>query len=185
MPTIDDLSALEILDSRGRPTVCGTCRLASGALRPAPRCPAGRRPAPRKPWNCATAIRPATAAWGCRKAVGHINGEIRRQLRGRSFADQAALDRHSDRVGRRRPTRPAWGPTRSWPFRWPLPGRTPWNGACRCIGTLPQLLGQPITPPAADDDQPVQRRETCRRAGFHPGRVDRSRLAATTSRTAW
>ena len=27
MPTIDDLSALEILDSRGRPTVCGACRL--------------------------------------------------------------------------------------------------------------------------------------------------------------
>ena len=29
---------------------------------------------------------------GCLKAVGHVNGEICRQLRGRPFADQAALD---------------------------------------------------------------------------------------------
>ena len=32
MPTIARLSALEILDSRGRPTVRTTCTLASGAV---------------------------------------------------------------------------------------------------------------------------------------------------------
>ncbi|MGB5049863.1 MAG: phosphopyruvate hydratase, partial [Caldilineaceae bacterium] len=31
MPTIHSLDALEILDSRGRPTVRATCTLASGA----------------------------------------------------------------------------------------------------------------------------------------------------------
>ena len=32
MPTIRRLTALEILDSRGRPTVQATCALASGAI---------------------------------------------------------------------------------------------------------------------------------------------------------
>ena len=91
MPTIDDLSALEILDSRGRPTVCGTCRLASGALASAS-VPSGASTGAAEALELRDGDPARYGGWGCRKAVGHINGEIRAHLRGRPLADQAALD---------------------------------------------------------------------------------------------
>ncbi len=59
--TIESISALEILDSRGNPTIEVEVMLADGAW-DARRFPPEPRPACTKPSNCATAIRNATAA---------------------------------------------------------------------------------------------------------------------------
>ena len=58
---IASLTALEILDSRGRPTVAVRLVLTDGATGPQG-CPPARRPAPAKPSSCATATRRGTAA---------------------------------------------------------------------------------------------------------------------------
>ena len=92
MPTIDDLSALEILDSRGRPTVSATCRLASGATASAS-VPSGASTGAAEALELRDGDPARYAGLGCRKAVGHVNGEIRRHLRGRPWDDQATLDR--------------------------------------------------------------------------------------------
>src|SRR5947209_579177 len=92
MPTISRLSGLEILDSRGRPTVRAICELASGA--------AGAASVPSGASTGAAEARelrdddPARyRGLGCRKAVGHIAGELHGAFAGRSFGDQHELDR--------------------------------------------------------------------------------------------
>jgi enolase len=92
MPTIDDLSALEILDSRGRPTVSATCRLASGATASAS-VPSGASTGAAEALELRDGDPARYAGLGCRRAVGHVNEEIRRHLRQRPWEDQAALDR--------------------------------------------------------------------------------------------
>jgi len=92
MPTIDDLSALEILDSRGRPTVSATCRLAGGAMATAS-VPSGASTGTAEALELRDGDPGRYAGLGCRKAVGHINGQIREHLRGRPWDDQATLDR--------------------------------------------------------------------------------------------
>lgn len=90
MPVIDTLDALEILDSRGRPTVWASCRLSSGA-NGAASVPSGASTGQAE----ALALRDGEARYrglGVRRAVGHIKGEILAAVRGRDYADQAALD---------------------------------------------------------------------------------------------
>ncbi len=91
MPTIDHVSALEILDSRGRPTVSATCHLAGGAAASAS-VPSGASTGLSEALELRDGDPARYAGRGCRKAVGHVNGEICRGLRGRVVADQAALD---------------------------------------------------------------------------------------------
>ena len=64
MPVIERLSAIEVLDSRGKPTVKATCALKGGAVASAsvPSGGEGRAGAGRT--SCATGIRCATAARG-------------------------------------------------------------------------------------------------------------------------
>jgi hypothetical protein len=59
MPSISEIRARQILDSRGNPTVEADVRLESGAFGRPP-CPAARPPASWRRWSCATA---ATATW--------------------------------------------------------------------------------------------------------------------------
>lgn len=91
MPVIARLNALEILDSRGRPTVQTTCTLASGATGRAS-VPSGASTGTAE----ALELRDGDAAryrgLGCRKAVGHVNREIARATAGRGYDSQAALD---------------------------------------------------------------------------------------------
>lgn len=91
MFVIEELQALEILDSRGRPTVKARCRLATG--------------------HCATASVPSGASTGraealelrdgdprryrglgCLQAVRHVVETVHPALKGKGFPDQAALD---------------------------------------------------------------------------------------------
>jgi len=89
---IEQLDALEILDSRGRPTIRAACRLQG------------------QPWSMASVPSGAStgtaeavelrdrdpgryAGLGCRRAVANVRTEIASALCGRSYASQAALDR--------------------------------------------------------------------------------------------
>ena len=91
MPKIKELSALEILDSRGRPTVQVTCRLGSGAVASAS-VPSGASTGAAEALELRDGDPARYAGLGCRQAVGHVNGEIHRRLCGTVFDDQASVD---------------------------------------------------------------------------------------------
>jgi enolase len=91
MPTITSLSGLEILDSRGRPTVQATCRLASGAIGVAS-APSGASTGAAEAHELRDGDPTRYRGLGCRRAVAHIKGEIAQALTGQSFASQHLLD---------------------------------------------------------------------------------------------
>ena len=91
MSAITQIRGLEILDSRGNPTVAAEVTLAGGA-RGYAAAPSGASTGSRE----AIELRDGDAARyggkGVRKAVGHVNGEIAQAVRGLDPANQAALD---------------------------------------------------------------------------------------------
>ena len=91
MPSIDHLKAWEILDSRGRPTVQAACTLKSGATGVAS-APSGASSGKAEAHELRDGDATRYGGLGCRKAVGHVNREIRRALVAQTFEDQAALD---------------------------------------------------------------------------------------------
>lgn len=91
MPIINHLSGLEILDSRGRPTVQATCELASGAVGTAS-VPSGASTGAAEALELRDGDPQRYRGLGCRRAVGHINGELNVALAGRSFDQQRQLD---------------------------------------------------------------------------------------------
>ena len=91
MPVIAELEGLEILDSRGRPTVQATCRLAGGAEGTAS-VPSGASTGQAEALELRDGDDSRYGGLGCRRAVGHVNDELREALTGTSFADQKALD---------------------------------------------------------------------------------------------
>ena len=92
MPIIKRLRGLEILDSRGRPTVQATCRLASGARGPAS-VPSGASTGRAEALELRDGDPQRYRGSGCRQAVAHIDGPLHDALAGRSFGDQHELDR--------------------------------------------------------------------------------------------
>jgi enolase len=86
------LEALEILDSRGRPTVRAACTLESGASGTAS-APAGASTGAHEAWELRDGDPGRYGGLGCRAAVAAIEGEIGGALSGRSFAGQEQLDR--------------------------------------------------------------------------------------------
>ena len=91
MSTISQIRGIEILDSRGNPTVSVEVILASGA-RGLAAAPSGASTGSHE----AIELRDGDAARyggkGVRLAVSHVNGEIRQSLKGMDASDQAALD---------------------------------------------------------------------------------------------
>lgn len=91
MSEIRSLSAVEILDSRGRPTLLAICQLSNGAWGQAS-VPAGASTGA----NEALELRDGDAqrhdGLGCLKAVANLKGEINSALAGRRFESQADLD---------------------------------------------------------------------------------------------
>jgi len=90
--TIEKLSALEILDSRGRPTVLARCRLAGGAEASAS-VPSGASTGSSEMLELRDGDSRRYRGLGCRKAVANINEILHTALAGRAFADQQAVDR--------------------------------------------------------------------------------------------
>jgi enolase len=91
MFSIKRLTGLEILDSRGRPTVQATCELASGAAGTAS-VPSGASTGTAEALELRDGDPQRYHGLGCRRAVGHINGELNRALVGRSFEQLSQLD---------------------------------------------------------------------------------------------
>lgn len=92
MAVIKRLTALEILDSRGRPTVGTSCELASGATAWAS-VPSGASTGKAEALELRDVDPSRYGGLGCRRAVAHVNGELNAALAGREFASQAELDR--------------------------------------------------------------------------------------------
>lgn len=91
MTTITHLSGLEILDSRGRPTVQATCHLASGAIGIAS-APSGASTGAAEAHELRDGDPARYQGLGCRRAVANIQGELTAALVGRAFVSQSELD---------------------------------------------------------------------------------------------
>jgi len=92
VPVIERISAAEILDSRGRPTVSAVCRFASGATASAS-VPSGASTGSAEALELRDGDAKRYRGFGYRRAVANVNREIHEVLSRRSFSDQAALDR--------------------------------------------------------------------------------------------
>ena len=90
MPTIARLTALEILDSRGRPTVRATCTLASGASGTVS-VPSGASTGSAEVLELRDGDPSRYRGLGCRTAVQHVAEDLHLALAGQPF-DQAGLD---------------------------------------------------------------------------------------------
>jgi enolase len=91
MPRIARLSALEILDSRGCPTVRAQCELSSGASGFAS-VPSGASRGAAEAIELRDGDSARFRGLGCTKAAAHVGGAIHRHLAGRELADQEELD---------------------------------------------------------------------------------------------
>ncbi|HSG65592.1 MAG TPA: phosphopyruvate hydratase, partial [Gammaproteobacteria bacterium] len=92
MSKIRDVSGLEILDSRGNPTVEAEVRLESGAGGRAA-APSGASTGSREAVELRDGDSERYLGKGVLEAVGNVNGVIREAVRGLDAADQTALDR--------------------------------------------------------------------------------------------
>jgi enolase len=92
MPKITKLTAMEILDSRGRPTVRAFCELDDGA-KASVSVPSGASTGTAEALELRDGDPRRYGGLGCRNAVANINGPIAEALRGQAIADQSALDR--------------------------------------------------------------------------------------------
>src|SRR6266496_2926879 len=89
---VESLEGLEILDSRGRPTVQAICRLVGGVEATAS-VPSGASTGLAEALELRDGDPSRYRGLGCRQAVGHIAGVLNRALAGQSFQDQAGCDR--------------------------------------------------------------------------------------------
>jgi enolase len=92
MATIKDVTGLEILDSRGFPTVEAEVALDSGA-RGRAAVPSGASTGSREAIELRDGDPERYSGKGVRQAVANVNGEIRKALLGRPVDDQHDLDR--------------------------------------------------------------------------------------------
>jgi enolase len=92
MPVIEKLAAIEVLDSRGRPTVGVTCVLAGNHTAWAS-IPSGASTGKAEALELRDGDPKRYKGLGCRTAVGHVNRELNDALCGKEFTDQSALDR--------------------------------------------------------------------------------------------
>ncbi len=92
MSEIESVSAVEILDSRGRPTLLAFCRLADGALGQAS-VPSGASTGAAEALELRDGDPRRHGGFGCLKAVSKIKREINDAVARRRFDSQADLDR--------------------------------------------------------------------------------------------
>ncbi|MDD1649935.1 MAG: phosphopyruvate hydratase [Methylococcaceae bacterium] len=92
MSKITEVKALEVLDSRGNPTVAVDVILESGAVGSA-MVPSGASTGSREAIELRDGDKSRYLGKGVSKAVSHVNGEIRSAVIGLDAADQKALDK--------------------------------------------------------------------------------------------
>lgn len=91
MPKLHSLQALEILDSRGRPTVQATCHLAGGTSATA-QVPSGASTGKAEAVELRDGDPNRHGGLGCRRAVAHIEGPMADRLVGLEWNTQRDLD---------------------------------------------------------------------------------------------
>jgi enolase len=91
VPAIEHVSAIEILDSRGRPTVKATLRLKEGAVAAAS-VPSGASTGSAEATELRDGDEKRYGGLGCQKAVANVNGEIAARLRNQSYEKQSDID---------------------------------------------------------------------------------------------
>jgi enolase len=91
MSAVHRLSGLEILDSRGRPTIQATCELSSGVAATVS-VPSGASKGAAEAIELRDGDPRRYRGLGCRLAAGHVSGEMNTALAERSFETQADLD---------------------------------------------------------------------------------------------
>ena len=91
MDKIKSLNALEILDSRGVPTIKTTCTLSNGAVSSAS-IPSGRSTGTAEALELRDNDPARYAGKGCLKAASNVNTHIRERLQGACFSSQKELD---------------------------------------------------------------------------------------------
>jgi len=92
MPRISSIEAIEILDSRGYPTVAATVRLETGQVGRAA-VPSGASTGSREALELRDGDAKRYGGKGVRRAVAHINTELNQALFGMEAAEQRSLDR--------------------------------------------------------------------------------------------
>jgi enolase len=92
VPVIEELRAMEILDSRGRPTVKATARLKGGAAASAS-VPSGASTGTAEALELRDGDPNRYGGLGCRRAVANVVGPIAQAVVGRSFDGQGDVDR--------------------------------------------------------------------------------------------
>lgn len=88
---IEKLSAVEILDSRGRPTVLATCMLKDG-IKGSASVPSGASTGRAEAYELRDGDKSRYGGLGCRQAVANVNGEINSVLSGQEFLSQEDFD---------------------------------------------------------------------------------------------
>ncbi len=91
MSHIQQLSAIEILDSRGRPTLKAICLFSSGAVGVAS-VPSGASTGAAEALELRDGDPKRYRGMGCLKAVSHVNNELNKALINRTFISQSELD---------------------------------------------------------------------------------------------
>ena len=91
MPVISELSAIEILDSRGKPTVKATC-VVDGGVAASASVPSGASTGRAEAAELRDGDPARYRGLGCRHAVANINGVIADAVRGQRFEHQERLD---------------------------------------------------------------------------------------------
>jgi enolase len=91
MPEIKSVSGLEILDSRGRPTVQATCEFSSGVVATAS-VPSGASTGSAEALELRDGDPQRYRGLGCQKAIDNIHHVIRPTLAGKHFDSQNSLD---------------------------------------------------------------------------------------------
>ena len=91
MTRIKSFSAIEILDSRGRPTIQATCILADGTSGRAG-VPSGASTGSAEALELRDNDPKRFGGYGCLQAVSNVNNEINSALSGKDFSSQAELD---------------------------------------------------------------------------------------------
>ncbi len=91
MSTLKKLTGLEILDSRGKPTVRAVCEL-SGGITTQASIPSGASTGRAEARELRDGDPQRYAGQGCRTAANHISQTIHAALHGQAFASQAELD---------------------------------------------------------------------------------------------
>ncbi len=147
MSKIVDIRGREIIDSRGNPTVEADVMLDSGALGRAA-VPSGASTGTREAVELRDGDKNRYLGKGVTKAVGNVNGEIRKALLGRDPTAQAGDRSRDDRARRHRDQGAARRQRACSPCRWRL--RTPprATASSRCIrylgGAGPKTLPVPM-----------------------------------------